>query len=153
MTIVMIGIRAFGNMCFQMTFFSTWPFALAVTTKSARKTSSMEDLVWRALPAMPPTPAARTGMMKHFQLLVPIAGSQPSFTENRTIIIRASQKSGTETRIIEIAMERLSCHLLWWTAAKTPSGMPTTTWITIARPPTRIVTGSLESSSPETETL
>ncbi len=63
---VMTGIIAFLIQWTNTTTFSLTPFALAVLTKSERITSSIEDLVIRAINAAEPVPSVIAGNASSF---------------------------------------------------------------------------------------
>jgi hypothetical protein len=78
---------------------------------------------------------------------MPVAGSQPSFRENRMTSISASQKPGTETPSRATTMQSRSAKRFWLTAARMPRGIPISMEKTMVESPRSSVRGMRASSS------
>lgn len=63
-------------------------------------------------------------MYEKMPLSMPIAGSHPNWTENKSTSIKASQKLGMARPISATSMDAVSCQRFWWVAAMMPSGTP-----------------------------
>jgi hypothetical protein len=90
-------------------------------------TSNMLDRVIRQIVDILARPRTNIGMIHPSGEEMPLEGSRFNWTEKREMHIRANQKLGMETNIMDPTCTVESPQLYWWVAANAPRGMPNTT--------------------------